>query len=78
MTLENSDLFLVQRGSTPYKVDFLSIKAQSSTSPFSEFTAVIDTDYTIAEGRNALSVGPIQISANTVVTLSNSTIWRIL
>jgi hypothetical protein len=44
----------------------------------SENEQTIQSDYTIATGRNGSSVGPVTISSGSTVTVSENSIWMIL
>ena len=47
-------------------------------SVFVENELVVTNNYTISATKNALSVGPISINANKVVTIPQTSIWKII
>jgi len=57
----------------------LSIASTQILSPiFRENDQIIERDYTITAGRNAYSVGPIQLGPDVVVTVPDGSAWAII
>jgi hypothetical protein len=46
--------------------------------PFWENTATVNTDYTITNDRNALSIGPITIADGVTVTVGSGETWTVI
>jgi hypothetical protein len=59
----------------------LSIASTQALSPaafFRESGQVVSRDYTITEGRNAYSVGPIELGPDVVVTVPDGSVWTVI
>ena len=55
-----------------------AIGGGTSTTPFTENLDVVATSYTIATGKNALSVGPMTINSGVTVTVDSGQRWVVL
>lgn len=45
---------------------------------FYENDQLVDFSYTIPEGKNAMSAGPVEIGNSAVITISNNSVWAIV
>jgi len=59
----------------------LSIASTQALSPsvfWRENGQVVSRDYTITAGRNAYSVGPIELGPDVVVTVPDGSVWTVI
>jgi hypothetical protein len=52
--------------------------AIADTTPFLENLTTVVSNYTIAEGKNALSVGPMTVNGGVTVTVSSGQRWLVV
>jgi len=50
----------------------------TGNTPIYENTLTVSTDYTITDGRNAMSAGPITIASGVTVTVGTGETWTVV
>ena len=79
-TLQNTDLIPLARGSQTLKLSggLLSPKGGGTDKIFFENDQTVTANYTVTNGKNAMSAGPITVAAGVNVTVPSGSVWMVV